>query len=322
MPSAMMDLELLRVHREGGVLPGPKPRGPPKDAQKRKTSIEGSPEAPKDESQEGEVPAPAPTKPVPSNDIIIKPPQPPTAKSMTVALEKKKHIESRHESLHWESCGKQVTSNRPSRPNFSIGQKTRFFQDVRCREICQHPQAANPGPEYNPRATSAPASVLKNFGSDKRFLEEIELGGSQATAAPDPKGAKKIEIKHSTQASPFSATFPYAEPPSLDKAEEKEKFDKLVKSLEKLGTTPRQPAVVEPDLNHQYCKYNTSQHYSFGSSCIGHRFLEGTSFSRKPPKAQHTPRLGFRERRSNLKDVPSLLMMERRPSGAEASVES
>merc|ERR1711862_212328 len=95
---------------------------------------------------------------------------------------------------------------------------------VRCKEICQHPTTKNPGPEYHLLMEPSPTSVLRGFGSDKRFLEDPgnsrPLIGSGKKVVEDRKGNKiptdKVQIVHSTAASIFSATYPYAEPPSID----------------------------------------------------------------------------------------------------------
>lgn len=242
---------------------------------------------------------------------------PPNAKSMMKALDGKKGLEAFYECQHWESCGKQVTSKRASRPVFSFGppQKTRYFKDVRCREICQHPSTKNPGPEYNLSSTMSPTSVLQGFGSEKRFLEDIgsprPFVGSGKSVLQNGKAVPehKVEILHSTQASIFSSTYPYAEPPTIDtiSAEEKEKRKQ---KLEALGVTPRTAAVTDPELNHQFVKYKSPQKYSFGSSCIGHRFAPGTTFSKQPAIPPHAPRVSFRDQRERvaqpaLKDPPA-----------------
>merc|ERR1712025_1325056 len=136
---------------------------------------------------------------------------------MMQALEGKKMLEARHESQHWESCGKQVTSKRASRPVFTFGQKNRYFKDVRCREICQHPSTKNPGPEYNLLRDASPTSVLRGFGSEKRFLEDDRTSVQQGKAVVSDE-ATKPEILHNTAASIFSATYPYPEPPTINVA--------------------------------------------------------------------------------------------------------
>lgn len=288
----------MRLHQHGGTLPPPKNHQP-------KLGPDGQPIK---DSQLG--------------PLVFTPRAPPCAKSMMKALDGKKGLEARHELQHWESCGKQVTSKRASRPVFSFGQKTRYFKDVRCREICQHPATKNPGPEYNLAREISPTSVLRGFGSEKRFLEDtgsprpfVPAGKS---VAGDAKPPGKVQIVHSTQASIFSSTYPYAEPPTIDTTSAEEK-DKAKKDMEKLGVTPRMAAVTEPDLNHQFCKYKAAQKYSFGSSCIGHRFAPGTSFSKQPAIPQHAPRISFREQRERiaqpaLKDPPA-------PPAAPAAVE-
>jgi hypothetical protein len=286
MPTAMIDEELLRLHQHGGVLPAPKPV---------KASV----------GPDGQ-----PAKDPKIGELVFTPRAPPCAKSMMKALDGRKQLEARHESQHWESCGKQVTSKRASRPVFSFGQKTRYFKDVRCREICQHPATKNPGPEYNLLREQCPTSVLRGFGSEKRFLEDtgsprpIVQTGKNVVAEP-----KKPQIVHSTQASIFLATYPYAEPPTIDTTSAEEK-EKQKQKLAALGVTPRLAAVTEPDLNHQFCKYKSAQKYSFGSSCIGHRFAQGTNFSKQPAIPQHAPRISFREQRERiaqpaLKDPPA-----------------
>lgn len=289
MPTAAMDVGLIELARDGGKMPALKKYG-------EKAAPAPDPAAAPPEGAE------APPKPRakkdPFGEIEVSPRrlQPQTMKSLHLALKAKKSIEAGHEGQHWESCGKQVASIRGTRPNFCIGRPNEVVPDVRCSEICDHPTKANPGPVYNLSLKSQPTNCLRGFGSERRFLEDpqpfIKRGQAIVGQPPDPNGGVKVQIVHSTCASAFSPTFPYVEPPSLDKTAKK--------AAGYNGVSPRCPAVTDPDLNHQHYKYNATNPYSFGSSCTGHRFPEGHSFSRKPPQAQHAPRQNFRDQREHV----------------------
>merc|ERR1712039_235042 len=113
------------------------------------------------------------------------------------------------EQQHLESCGKQVSSTRPSQPTFTFGSPRRHILEaqasLRSRELCEHPSRGNPGPTYSPRPVEAisKTTVLRGWGQERRFLQD-----------PAKTQAQMAHIQHSTNASPFSATYPYQEIPT------------------------------------------------------------------------------------------------------------
>lgn len=302
MPTAMIDEELLRAM---GVLPPLKNQKPP------------SPQKPAPPPALGPDGQPVPVKDTQPKPLVFTPRKPPDAKSMMKALEHRKIVEAEHEAQHWVSCGKQVTSKRATRPVFSFGPpckdgKKGYFKDPRARELNQHPSTRNPGPEYNMQKDVSPTSVLRGFGTEKRFLDDSASPRlvQQGKNVVGDKGQtdKPIQIVHSTGASIFSATYPYQEPPTIDGSPEEK--EKAKKNLEKLGVSLRSAAVTDPELNHQKVKYRSIQKYSFGSSCIGHRFPPGVKISKGPTNVQHAPRISFRDQRllvaqPVLKDPPA-----------------
>lgn len=201
------------------------------------------------------------------------------------------HADQTH---HRSSFARQVVSSKRTSPSHSFGApRGRIASDVRCKDICQHPTHDNPGPTYGGRQEFASSNVVRDFGSDRRFLEDgrlITAGGCL--------------IKHSTEASPFSSTFPYKEL-GASKAEGSSGAPETanVSTMSTSSTSkavPKRSALTQPDLNCLLIKYKAVSCYSFGSSGVGGRFAAGTQFSKDPACAVTKARVDFRSLRDKM----------------------
>lgn len=198
------------------------------------------------------------------------------------------------ERQHLESCGKQVHSFRRTEPMISFAAPRGCVvqeraSKARCPEISEHPSAFTPGPTYTaPPSSSAPTIVLKGWGRERRFEESpLALQGS-------------VSIKSSTNASPFSSTFPYEDTGLRELLQDSQAshvtsydFGSIMSSPRERQTNPQ----AMPDLNCLHIKYPARPSYSFGSAGLGFRFKRGTKFSRIPPTSTTSRLLGFRELR-------------------------
>lgn len=202
-----------------------------------------------------------------------------THREVIAAEMRRQHL---RELSHLQGCGKQVASTRRTArqvcfasPRVIDRSKPAGQPDSgRARELSEHPMVMTPGPMtydlggFTPR----PSPILRDWGREPRFLE-------------DPIQPYAIPLHHSTNASPFSSTYPYAE---LEAGPE--------------GATPRRPTVRagEPqttmDSNSKYIQPNPPS-WSFGCSGLGQRFRAGTKFSRTAPVQTTSRLIGFRDRR-------------------------
>lgn len=209
------------------------------------------------------------------------------------------------------AVGKQLNSNRKTLPCYSFSSCSRAevkhlrpsASDVRAREICLHPASAYPGPPllFAPaykQTEFAPSCVAKDFGSDRRFLEDSCFQQSGAAI-----------IKHSTHASVFSTTYPYQEPArpeqSAINAETPSPTQGGKPSPRAAGGNSGRAACTDPDLNLQQMRFSKLPSYSFGSGGMGNRFVPGTNFSKAPVVPTSSPRLGFRKMRDSLPEAPA-----------------
>jgi hypothetical protein len=167
------------------------------------------------------------------------------------------------EKQHWVSCGKQVSSSRPTRPTFSFGGTGRIIEDVRAKEICQHPSIKNPGPVYTLPPVKAPCPVVKHWGLDKRFLEGDKTLAQQG---------KRI-VGGGKSAAPTVGEAAVASPQPQSRSE-------------------TQPAGAEI-----YAKYASEPQYTFGSSNLGARFINPHCPMKAPAVTPHSARVRFRELR-------------------------
>jgi hypothetical protein len=228
-------------------------------------------------------------------------------KTLQKLIEAQEQQQLAYEMQHLQSCGKQVNSSRRTQPNFSMGSprgnlvKSSKAQ-VRCREICEHPASLTPGPNCRvPELDGTPTTVLKGWGQEVRFPYDRPLATQGAAI-----------IKHSTNASPFSTTYPYEEympfgekkkpaNPEEQQKEGAERSDspKLRHNKQAHNASPRNPVTL-PDYGYLHLKCRSSTSWSFGSSGLGGRFKPGTKFSRAAKTQTTTRLLGFRELREEM----------------------
>mmetsp|Transcript_57682 Transcript_57682/g.168894 ORF Transcript_57682/g.168894 Transcript_57682/m.168894 type:complete len:275 (+) Transcript_57682:112-936(+) len=203
-----------------------------------------------------------------------------------------------HERLHLESCGRQITSVRRTNPVFTFGSPRQTAGADRslgrCREITGHPSNLNPAPGYlAPSKDSASTTVLKGWGQDRRFHDDPSVA---QTAMP--------QIRHSTNASPFSQTYPYEEPPKDPKALATAGTEASASAEQSAAKSPivrnsrRENPQAQPDYNALHCQFSRRPQWSFGSSGIGGRFWTGTEFSRQAQIPVTSRQLTFRELRA------------------------
>lgn len=121
-----------------------------------------------------------------------------TAQEIVDSVEAKRH--SCH-MKHLEGLGRQIASSRATAPSISFGGSETVPRE-RCIEIVQHPNTKNPGPlDYRIPEERAPSIILKGWSDEERFQgEKLTL---------ERTGANIIRECYSTQASPFSSTYPY-----------------------------------------------------------------------------------------------------------------
>jgi len=164
---------------------------------------------------------------------------------------------ARHESLeqqHLAACGKQVSSVRPTMPapKFASPRVLSDGGNGRCRELTEHPSLENPAPAAAiPLEDCTRTQVLKGFGQDRRFMDD----------GPDTKNGA-VCIAHSTNASPFSPTYPW------------QGGDKKVSLPDAQDLRRRHPQAVA-DFNCLHHKYASKPSWSFGSAGLGERFQTG-----------------------------------------------
>lgn len=200
-----------------------------------------------------------------------------------------------HERLHFESCGRQITSVRSTNPVFTFGSPGRSTGagrgSGRCREICDHPSNRNPASAYMAPTTDVGNTVvLKGWGQERRFPDDPSL--TQASMSP---------IRHSTHASPFSRTYPYEEPgknPKAGAAAPAAGADGAAEPGPPRPSLAPAEGAAQPDYNVLRCQFPRTPQWSFGSSGLGLRFRTGTSFSRQPHIGVSTRQLTFRELRA------------------------
>lgn len=218
------------------------------------------------------------------------------AQRLMKAVETTQEKDAARECQHMESCGRQLNSRKPTRPVFSFTHPKRIKEEERAACMLL-PSAPIPGPKYKvkpfytPRESWASGRGRVGFGSATRFVD-----GGLAEAG------KRVLTQG---ASPFSATYPYEEPTIAD-AEALERHKSVAKKVENLGLSPRKPAVTDADLNSQYTKYNIAPQYQFGTSLVGCRFTEGSTFKKSPQRKSHQPRPNFRLLRDQLPQPPLL----------------
>mmetsp|Transcript_25685 Transcript_25685/g.67193 ORF Transcript_25685/g.67193 Transcript_25685/m.67193 type:complete len:212 (-) Transcript_25685:284-919(-) len=74
------------------------------------------------------------------------------------------------EGRHRQACGRQVSSIRPTQPTFSFAPHR---VDERCREISQHPARLNPAATYFSEFQRGPSSVVRGWGAERRFPDDL-----------------------------------------------------------------------------------------------------------------------------------------------------
>lgn len=74
------------------------------------------------------------------------------------------------EGRHRHACGRQVSSIRPTQPIFSFPPHR---VDERCREISQHPARLNPAATYFSEFQRGPSSVVRGWGAERRFPDDL-----------------------------------------------------------------------------------------------------------------------------------------------------
>lgn len=203
------------------------------------------------------------------------------------------------ERQHWEGCGRQISSVRPTLPIPSIAtprvvesaQRRAYVRHdltpatrldyVRCHEIAEHPNVGNPSPDaYNVGGfTTGPSRILRDWGREPRFLEDLPLAVQNMP-----------ELKKSTLATPFSRTYPWNEPQTVDGAADTATSFKTANSL---------GSQAKIDFNGLYLR-TTNPSWSFGSSGVGDRFQTGTNSSRQHKVHTTSRLLTFRDRRDEL----------------------
>lgn len=201
------------------------------------------------------------------------------------------------ERKHLNSIGKQVTSSRATQPNYSFGpavfpacpatvpfrpvlpshEDLKRLAELRVRTSNDSASfevrpRTTPGPDLVVSFPPSPTPVLKGWGMEPRFQGGPRV--SQARTSHNPVTA----IVHSTQASPFSQTYPYQEIRMATR--------QLEEDLPHEDSDQR-PSRLDP-LNHSSTgviarweiRYPKKPSWSFGSSGLGSRFRKGTKFSR------------------------------------------
>jgi len=202
------------------------------------------------------------------------------------------------ERKHLSSIGKQVTSIRATQPDYSFGPAVfpdcratvpfrpvlRSHEDLKrlaeLRERTSNDSAefeirprTTPGPELIVSFPPSPTPVLKGWGMEPRFQGGPRVAQARTSHHP------VTTIVHSTQASPFSQTYPYQE---IRMASRQLQDDLPHEDSE------QRPSRLEP-LNHSSTgvivrweiRYPKKPSWSFGSSGMGSRFRKGTQFSRR-----------------------------------------
>lgn len=174
------------------------------------------------------------------------------------------------ERKHLSSIGKQVTSIRATQPDYSFGPAV----FPACRSTVPfRPVLPSPGPELIVSFPPSPTPVLKGWGMEPRFQGGPRVAQARTSHHP------VTTIVHSTQASPFSQTYPYQE---IRMASRQLQDDLPHEDSE------QRPSRLEP-LNHSSTgvivrweiRYPKKPSWSFGSSGMGSRFRKGTQFSRR-----------------------------------------
>lgn len=210
--------------------------------------------------------------------------------------------EMEREAKHWEGTGKQITSLRATAPvvSFHSGPTGRVVEEkARCREIGEHPNLRNPGPErYDVPPITPVCMVPKGWQKEPRFKNSL-FGGESKDAI------------YEVFCHPLCPTYPYPEPTPQQKSslsEGMELTDPVPAAPPQESTYAHSPREVydeadrrnpirTADLNAQYFKYKHKPTWGFGSSGIGFRFAKGTPFAKQPLIKPHTRLRGFRELR-------------------------
>eukprot|EP00927_Polykrikos_kofoidii_P062901 TRINITY_DN57703_c0_g1_i1.p1 TRINITY_DN57703_c0_g1~~TRINITY_DN57703_c0_g1_i1.p1 ORF type:complete len:360 (-),score=54.68 TRINITY_DN57703_c0_g1_i1:61-1074(-) len=244
---------------------------------------------------------------------------------------------------HKSAFGRQLPSTRRTEPvvSFAAAPKARRAKDQPLGRqgaldvIAHHPMNENPSPTRSlHRDLVAPVTVLHGWGDGRRFLTD-HPPATLATSVP-------AVVRGANFTSPFSATYPYEEPPAPRDTEDTDTAPSAApaaaprRSLPTRALPPphidvrvqlssqsaasrehRAKPQMRPDLKLLQVKYTDQPSWSFGSSNVGGRFRRGTSFSRQPP-CRTTGRLrGFRELRE-LQPQPTLPQTQRIAATLEA----
>mmetsp|Transcript_55916 Transcript_55916/g.88666 ORF Transcript_55916/g.88666 Transcript_55916/m.88666 type:complete len:222 (-) Transcript_55916:33-698(-) len=190
-------------------------------------------------------------------------------------------FERRNESCerrHLESCGKQVNSIRSTNPDYSFGIPFRPVLPTHANSRFELGEESGPGPQYIVKLPSSPTKVLKGWGAEERWPENVRKIPGRA-------------IIHSTHASPFSALYPYEDyKRTIRKDREECPRGKLAPlHHEATGVVPK----WEIKLPNKPC-------WSFGSSGVGSRFQKGTKFSRMAPIKTTSAKPDWKEQRDRI----------------------
>eukprot|EP00927_Polykrikos_kofoidii_P032947 TRINITY_DN27926_c0_g1_i1.p1 TRINITY_DN27926_c0_g1~~TRINITY_DN27926_c0_g1_i1.p1 ORF type:complete len:284 (+),score=44.35 TRINITY_DN27926_c0_g1_i1:99-950(+) len=237
----------------------------------------------------------------------------PKKRSAQTVLEAVEQVREENERQHWQSCGRQITSLRPTQPSHGFGfRATQVSTGNRITweqiKIWMKAEKSSryPGPgAFDPRAPLAtPSIVLPGWTAERRFplnddpgpeseqlVEAHKIwaateGASKGLAAyPAPRKEVLAALSEPSSVSPASADAGVAVDGSVD-----------------VNPPPAQRSPALPRRLRHVVGDGRLAGGTFGSSNLGMRFEPSRQFSRPAPCLAHHRLQNFRQRRAEISD--------------------